>query len=388
MSRPKTSNSTSRANPSWLRLSPLLLVGLVAGWGIRTLVARAPSQNPLPAAAQSPIVPGTQGAVAAPTSPTTPSARSVPDGPAPDGMVWIPGGSFWMGGAGLESRDTQPVREVALRGFWIDKHEVTNTQFAAFVAATNYKTIAERVPDARDFPGAPAENLVAGSVCFQPPDRDVSLDNHLQWWTYIPGADWRHPEGPQSSIAGRENHPVVHVSWDDAVAYARWAGKRLPTEAEWEYAARGGLDRNRYTWGDTLAPNGQWMVNNWQGKFPRENTAVDKFTATAPVGSFPANGYGLFDMAGNVWEWCSDWYRPDAYATGAAIDPQGPDSSHDPLEPGVPKRVQRGGSYLCSDLYCTRYLPGARGKGEPSSGACHVGFRCVKDSRPSRGEAG
>jgi formylglycine-generating enzyme required for sulfatase activity len=296
-------------------------------------------------------------------------------------MVWISPGTFWMGGAGLDARDALPVHEVTLRGFWIDRHEVTNAQFAAFVAATGYKTIAERAPNPRDFPNATPEQLVPGSICFKAPDHDVALDNHYQWWTYVPGADWRHPQGPGTSIEGLEQHPVVHVAWDDAVAYARWAGKRLPTEAEWEYAARGGLDRKRYTWGDSLTPNGTWMVNNWQGKFPRENTAVDRFVTTAPVASFPANGYGLHDMAGNVWEWCADWYRPDAYLADRAIDPHGPDSSYDPLEPGVPKRVQRGGSFMCSDLYCTRYLPGARGKGEPSSGAFHVGFRCVQDAR-------
>jgi formylglycine-generating enzyme required for sulfatase activity len=284
-----------------------------------------------------------------------------------------------LGGAGIDAPDAQPVHPVRLRGFWIDRHEVTNAEFAKFVAATGYVTIAERTPRAEDFPGAPAENLVAGSVCFKAPDHDVSLDDHLQWWTYVPGANWRHPEGPQSDIDSRPNHPVVHVAWDDAAAYAKWAGKRLPTEAEWEYAARGGLDRKRYVWGDELLSQGRWMVNNWQGRFPRENTAIDGYPGTAPVGSFPANGYGLFDMAGNVWEWCSDWYRPDTYSNSPPDNPPGPRDSFDPAEPGVSKRVQRGGSFMCSDLYCTRYLPGARGKGEPSSGANHVGFRCVKD---------
>ena len=208
----------------------------------------------------------------------------------------------------------------------------------------------------------------------------MSLDEPYSWWRYVPGADWRHPEGPGSDIAGREDHPVVHVCWDDAVAFARWAGKRLPTEAEWEYAARGGLEGKRYVWGDEFRPEGRWRVNNWQGQFPIGNTSEDGFPRTAPVGSFPPNGFGLVDMAGNVWEWCADWYRP-GYPSGPRQDPRGPDSSYDPNEPGIPKRVQRGGSFLCGDLYCTRYLPGARGKGATDSGASHVGFRCVLSPR-------
>ena len=337
--------------------------------------------------------PQTKSSVAAPdpaprsfgkTQVPTPPVAALESSPlvSQAGMVHLPGGTFWMGGAGLDNPDTQPVHQVTLRPFWIDQHEVTNAEFGKFVASTGYVTTAERKPTAEEFPGAPPENLVAGSVCFAPPDHDVALDNHYQWWTYLPGANWRHPEGPKSSIEGRESHPVVHVSWDDANAYARWAGKRLPTEAEWEYAARGGLDRTRYTWGSELSPNGKWMVNNWQGKFPRENTKEDGYLTTAPVGSFPANGFGLSDMAGNVWEWCADWYHPEAYKTGTSENPTGPTSSLDPLEPGVAKRVQRGGSFMCSDLYCVRYLPGARGKGEPSSGASHVGFRCVSDTPP------
>ncbi len=313
-----------------------------------------------------------------------PLNASKPPSEAPDGMVWIPGGKFWMGCEDPTMVDARPIHLVTVDGFWMDRTEVTNAQFARFVEATGYVTVAERKPDPNDFPGAPPEALVPGSLVFTPPPVDVPLDNHLIWWSYVPGASWRHPSGPNSDIQGKDNHPVVQVCWEDAVAYAKWAGKRLPTEAEWEFAARGGLDRKRYVWGDDMSPGGKWMVNNWQGQFPAENTEADGYRTTAPVGSFPPNGYGLFDMAGNVWEWCSDWYRPDYYNESPSRNPKGPDTSYDPLEVGVPKRVQRGGSFLCSDLYCTRYIPGSRGKGEPSSAASHIGFRCVMDPKPSR----
>jgi formylglycine-generating enzyme required for sulfatase activity len=311
-----------------------------------------------------------------------PPAASV-EAPAPRGMVWIPGGVFWMGSDDPRFPDAQPVHRVIVDGFWIDVTEVTNDQFARFVEATGYATIAERTPTAEEFPGAPAENLVAGSVVFTPPAEAVPLDDHLRWWSYIPGASWRHPEGPGSDLAGRGDHPVVHVAWPDAEAYAAWAGKRLPTEAEWELAARGGLDRRPYTWGEEFRPGGRWMANTFQGEFPRKNAKDDGFAATAPVRSFAPNGYGLYDMAGNVWEWCSDWYRPDTYLTRSqsgerASNPRGPADSFDPAEPGVRKRVMKGGSFLCCDTYCSRYMPGGRGKGEPSTGTCHVGFRCVK----------
>ncbi len=297
-----------------------------------------------------------------------------------EGMVYIPAGEFWMG-TEESYGDCKPVHKVYVSGFWMDRTEVTNAQFERFVRATGYQTIAERKPSAKDYPNAPPEKLVPFSIVFTPPDHAVPLNEHLRWWQAVPGADWRHPEGPGSSIKGRENHPVVHVCWHDAMAYARWAGKRLPTEAEWERAARGSLDRKRYCWGDELLPGGKWQANIWQGHFPYENTARDGFTGTAPVASFPANGYGLHDMAGNVWEWCADWYRPDYYKDSPTTNPQGPRDSDDPQEPGVPKRVQRGGSFLCSDEYCMRYLPGARGKGEPNSAASHVGFRCVWSPR-------
>jgi sulfatase modifying factor 1 len=265
---------------------------------------------------------------------------------------------------------------VTVSGFWMDRTEVTNRQFAQFVKETAYLTIAERKPDAKDFPDAAPEKLVPGSIVFTPPAGAVSFDDPLVWWRYVPGANWRHPEGPDTTIEGKDNYPVVHICWYDAIAYATWAGKRLPTEAQWELAARGGKVRNRYVWGDDLLPGGKWQANVWQGHFPDRNNSDDGFARTAAVATFPPNGFGLYDIAGNVWEWCSDWYRP-GYDTTETHDPTGPNSSSDPDEPGALKRVQRGGSFLCSDQYCTRYLPGARGKGAPDSAASHVGFRCV-----------
>jgi formylglycine-generating enzyme len=294
-----------------------------------------------------------------------------------EGMVRIPGGTFWMGSENGQS-DEKPVHQVFLDGFWMDRTEVTNEQFAGFIQATGYVTTAERKPDPKDFPGAPAEKLVAGSLVFSPPPTEVGLDNHAAWWSYVSQANWRQPEGPDSSIQGREKHPVVQVSWEDAAAYARWAGKRLATEAEWEYAARGGLEHQLYAWGKEQIPHGTWQANIWQGQFPMENTRDDGFRGTAPVASFPPNGYGLYDMAGNVWEWCADWYLPDYYARSPLRNPRGPDSSFDPNEPGVSKRVQRGGSYLCSDVYCVGYRPAARMKCSPDTSLSHTGFRCVR----------
>jgi formylglycine-generating enzyme required for sulfatase activity len=275
---------------------------------------------------------------------------------------------------------------VEVDGFWMDAAPVTNEQFEKFVKATGYVTVAERTPRAEDYPGAPPEKLVAGSVVFTPPTGAVPLDNHLRWWSYVPGANWRHPDGPRSDLQGRQKHPVVHVAHDDAVAYCQWAGRRLPNEAEFEFAARGGRDRSRYAWGDEFRPEGKWMANIWQGRFPYENTCEDGYRAIAPVGSFPPNRFGLYDMAGNVWQWCADWYRSDTYRKLAAApqpvrNPQGPSDSFDPAEPGVAKRVMRGGSYLCTDQYCTAYEAGARGKGAPDTGTNHLGFRCVKSAR-------
>lgn len=301
-------------------------------------------------------------------------------GPAPEGMVWIAPGKFWMGADDPSQPDSKPVHEVEIDGFWIDATEVTNRQFAEFVKATGYKTVAEIAPKAEDYPGADPKLLVPGSVVFTPPEGEVPLDNFLQWWRWQPGAQWRHPEGPGSSIDDRMDHPVVHIAYEDALAYCKWAGKRLPTEAEWEKAARGGLQQKRFVWGEELNPDGKWMSNNWQGGFPHANSKQDGFIATAPVKSYPPNAFGLYDMSANVWEWCSDWYRPDAYRHHEPKNPKGPADSFDPQEPGVPKRVQRGGSFLCSDLYCVRYLPSARGKGAIDSGTNHIGFRCVKDA--------
>lgn len=281
--------------------------------------------------------------------------------------------------------DARPVHRVYVDGFWMDATEVTNEQFEKFVQATHYITVAERTPRSEDFPDAAPEKLVHGSVIFRPPDHPVPLDDYFQWWEYVSGADWRHPSGPQSDLSERARYPVIHVGYEDAEAYARWAGKRLPTEAEWEFAARGGLSGQPYAWGQELKPGGRWAANIYQGRFPMQDNAEDGFAGIAPVAQFPPNGYGLYDMAGNVWEWCSDWYRPDYYqslsaAGGVARNPHGPAESYDPSEPGAPKRIQRGGSFLCNDQYCTRYRVGARGRGEPSTGSNHLGFRCVKES--------
>jgi sulfatase modifying factor 1 len=314
---------------------------------------------------------------------------AAPPGPAPEGMVWVPGGEFWMGsekGYG----DERPRHKVYVDGFWMDRTEVTNAQFAKFVEATKYLTVAERPPRPEDFPEAARENLAPGSAVFTPPDQPVDLNGPPVWWKYVVGASWRHPEGPGSNIAGRENHPAVHLSWDDAVVYAKWAGKRLPTEAEWEFAARGGLDRARFVWGDELKPGGKWMANTWQGEFPNRDTGEDGFKGVAPVAKFPPNGYGLFDMSGNVWEWCSDWYQPDYYRHSPFRNPQGPESgAADEFDvvTGVkpqPCRVRRGGSFYCTDQYCRRYLPSARDKNPPDSSASHTGVRCVLSPAPPK----
>jgi formylglycine-generating enzyme required for sulfatase activity len=323
--------------------------------------------------------------------PRHPGGAGPAHAPAPEGMVWIPGGELSMGAAdaapddaaGSDAlADARPVHRVQLDGFWMDRTEVTNAAFDLFTRATGYVTVAERTPRAADFPGAPPENLVAGSVVFTPPVAAVPLDTHLRWWSYVTGASWRHPSGPGSDLRGREAFPVVHIAFEDAEAYARWAGKRLPTEAEFEFAARGGLVGKRYAWGDDLRPGGRFMANTFQGHFPDHDSGDDGTPGLSAVAHYPPNGYGLYDITGNAWEWCADWYRPDTYAADARLgivrNPRGPSTSFDPAEPGVSKRVMRGGSFLCTSQYCARYLVAGRGKGEPSTGTNHLGFRCVR----------
>lgn len=302
-----------------------------------------------------------------------------------DGMVYISGGTFAMGND-RGNPDERPAHEVTIKGFWMDIHEVTNDQFEEFVKATGYVTVAEKVPDISDIQGLDPgmidpSALMAGSVCFRIPDQPVtSLEDHLQWWTYVPGASWKHPTGPDSNIEGKGQHPVVHVCYEDAMAYCRWAGKRLPTEAEWEFACRAHQPATRYVWGDDLTPRGQWLANIWQGDFPIHNSLEDKFLTSSPVMSFPPSPLGLYDMGGNVWEWTQDWYRPDYYSVSPRTNPQGPSSSYDPAEPAVSKKVVRGGSFLCSDVYCVGYRPSSRMKSSPDTGLIHTGFRCVSDA--------
>jgi formylglycine-generating enzyme required for sulfatase activity len=357
----------------------------------------SPRQTP-EISASSPVSEEDARAGFAPTILNTTAAPS----PAPEGMVWIPGGEFSMGsdseseslcGMPGTTRDAQPIHRVSVDGFWMDSTEVTNEQFARFVEATGYITVAEQKPTQAEFPTAPPENLIAGSTVFTPTETPVPFDNYFQWWNYVPGADWRHPSGPDSNIAGREKYPVVQVVYEDTAAYAKWAGKRLPTEAEWEFAARGGTAGDTYVWGQELKPGGKFQANIYQGEFPLVNgdTGEDGFRGIAPVAQFGKNPFGLYDMAGNVWEWTSDWYRADYYQTlseqgGVARNPQGPDTPYDPAEPTEKKRVHRGGSFLCTDKYCTRYIVGTRGKGEVRTGSNHVGFRCVKDRSDSPAE--
>jgi len=320
-----------------------------------------------------------------------------PPEPWPKGMVWIPGGEFAMGGVGPEANpDEFPVHRVRVDGFWMDETEVTVRQFKEFVAATGYVTTAERKPDWEELkkqlpPGTPKPDdsiLVAGSMVFAPTPGPVPLDDWQRWWSWVPGADWRHPLGPHSSIdefTDYDDHPVVHVAWDDAIAYCRWADKRLPTEAEWEFACRGGEAGKRFIWGDDPPSDTNIQANLWQGGFPYEKKPVDKFLLTAPVKSFPPNRYGLYDIIGNVWEWCGDWYRADTYEadarkageSGVTVNPRGPETSLDPAEPHTPKRVSRGGSFLCNAQFCASYRPSARMRTSPDTGQNHLGFRCV-----------
>ncbi len=316
------------------------------------------------------------------------ATAAVSAGVAGSDMVWIPAGSYTRGGVGDDIPwDEQPLHDVKLDGFWIDKTEVTNEQFARFTDATGYVTVAERPLSAKTTPGlSPEFEGKALSLCLRTPAPGEVVDSAYQWWQPVIGANWRHPSGPDSDLQGREKHPVVHVAYEDAAAYCKWAGKRLPTEAEWEYAARGGLVSQPFIWGQELRPGGKWMANIWQGKFPTERRVEDGFDGTAPVASFPPNGYGLYDMAGNVWEIVNDWYRPDYYTAlhknpdrAARKNPPGPADSYDPDEPGISKKVTRGGSWMCSDNYCRGYRPSARMKTAPDTGLQNTGFRCVKD---------
>jgi formylglycine-generating enzyme required for sulfatase activity len=299
-------------------------------------------------------------------------------------MRWIPGGVFTMGSE-RHYPEERPLRRVAVDGFWIDPAPVTNAMFARFVAATGYITVAERPLDPADYPGAPPENLVPGSMVFVPPPRPVSHRDIANWWCWVPGACWRHPLGPDSSLDGLADHPVVHVAYDDAAAYSRWAGCTLPSEAEWEFAARGGLDGAIFTWGDDDPQETAPLANTWQGAFPWENRTIDGFVRTSPVGSFPANGYGLYDMAGNVWEWTDDWYtdRPGDGVSACCVarNPRGgvEAASYDPHQPHlrIPRKVLKGGSHLCAPNYCLRYRPAARQPQMIDTGMSHLGFRCI-----------
>ena len=300
---------------------------------------------------------------------------------APDGMVAIAGGRFRMG-SDTGYPEEAPAHAVDIDGFCIDARAVTNAQYAAFVAATGHVTLAETVPDAADYPGARPEMLFAGSLVFTKTKKPVDTRDWSQWWRLLPGADWRHPYGPDTDLAGLGDHPVVHVAYGDAFAYARWAGKELPTEAEFEYAARGGLDGATYAWGEVFRPGGKHMANSWQGRFPYQNSREDGWEATAPVGSFPPNGYGLYDMIGNVWEWTQDWYQQRHAADAAKAccvpdNPRGPVAgTMDPAAP-IQQKVLKGGSFLCAPSYCQRYRPAARHAESIDTSTCHIGFRCV-----------
>jgi formylglycine-generating enzyme len=295
-------------------------------------------------------------------------------------MVWIDGGSFAMGSTGFYPEE-RPVHRRTVEGFWIDRHPVTVAEFAAFVAATGHATLAERPPDPALYPGAAREDLVAGSLVFTPPPGPVPLHNLAAWWRWVPGASWWRPEGPGSGTEGREDHPVVHIGFDDARAFARWAGKDLPTEAEWEFAARGGLEGARFAWGDDVAPGGRAMANTWQGRFPWENLALDGFVGTSPVGAFPPNGYGLLDVTGNVWEWTAEvWTDTHPAGRTTACCAPGHENSGE-LGPGtlpyIPRLVIKGGSHLCAPSYCLRYRPAARQPEPVDTSTSHLGFRCV-----------
>jgi formylglycine-generating enzyme len=286
-------------------------------------------------------------------------------------MIWIPGGTFLMGSDAFY-REERPARGETVQGFWIDQYPVTNAAFRQFVSATGYVTFCERSPDPALYPDAHPSLLVPGSLVFRKPPGPVDLRDYRAWWQYVPGANWHHPQGPHSTIDDRDDHPVVHIAHEDACAFAAWAGKDLPTEAEWEFAARGGLDGATYAWGETFSPEGRLLANTWQGRFPWENLALDGYEGTSPVDAFPANGYGLYDMIGNAWEWTASWFAPPAaenFKKTCCVPSQAGDH--------IARRVVKGGSHLCAPKYCLRYRPAARQGEAIDTSACHIGFRCV-----------
>ncbi|WP_084181619.1 formylglycine-generating enzyme family protein [Polaromonas glacialis] len=348
------------------------------------------------------------GAAKLPRQATVPQAPQIVAGDGVHGrigMMWVPGGEFLMGtDSKLAQPNERPAHKVRVHGFWMDQHHVTNAEFRAFVKATGYVTTAEKKPDWETLkvqlppgtPRPPADVLVAGAMVFTGTTGPASLDDYAQWWRFAPGANWRHPTGPNSTIDDKEDHPVVQVSYEDAQAYAKWTGKRLPTEAEWEFAARGGLEQATYAWGNDFAPDGKQMANVWQGQqqqaFPVVSPKAGGALGTSPAGTFPPNGYGLSDMTGNAWQWVADWYRADAFEKeakgGSPANPQGPADSFDPSEPGTPvnapKHVTRGGSFLCNESYCLSYRPSARRGTDPYTSMSHLGFRLVLDANGSK----
>lgn len=313
------------------------------------------------------------------------TAATSPDFAGWPGMVWIPSGTYRMG-SDRHYPEEAPAHPVKVDGFWMDVSPVTNAQFRDFVEATGYVTFCEKAPDASDYPDADPEMLVAASAVFVPPEGRVSLGDAYQWWQFVAGANWRHPQGPHGSIAALDDHPAVHLAYADIEAYAHWMGKQLPTEAEWEWAARGAGGDTEFAWGDELAPGGRHLANTWQGEFPWQNLAEDGHAGTSPVGAYPANAYGLLDMIGNVWEWTCDWYAPRHAepASKACCIPNNPrggaqDGSYDPAQPHVriPRKVIKGGSHLCAPNYCQRYRPAARLSQPVDTSTSHLGFRCV-----------
>ena len=318
------------------------------------------------------------------SDPTHVSTETGSKAPFPN-MVWIPGGTFVMGSNNHYAEEA-PAHRVHVDGFWMDAAPVTNREFEKFVAETGHITFCERPVDPKKYPGAKPEMLVPSSVVFVKPHGPVDLRNPYQWWHFIPGVNWRYPQGPGSTIEDHMDHPVVHVAWSDVQAYAKWAGKRIPTEAEWEFAARGGKEGLEFAWGDELIPAGKHMANTWQGEFPWQNTSEDGFDGTSPIGAFPANDYGLYDMIGNVWEWTIDWYsprHPDEKQKACCIpkNPRGPeqDQSYDPRQANlkIPRKVMKGGSHLCAPNYCRRYRPSARMAQPTDTSTSHLGFRCI-----------